>query len=314
MTDTTIVGNSVEVIPMRGQRSSFSWGVAIAGALAAIAVSLLFYALGTGIGLSVVSPYSSSNPSPETMTVIGALWLIIAQSFAFATGGYIAGRLRTRAHIPGNETRFRDAAHGFMSWAIGVLIGGILAAAAGTFAVGSATAVTSTLAGNASGSGAQPDDTLAYYVDTLFRAAPNNTQAAADQAGGAAPTTSGQSAGTQPLSDQQRQEMQRVLLTSIRNGKLSDSDRSYIASVVAARTGMSQADAERRVSEVEGQARDAIKSAADTARKATAYLSFWTFMALLFGAVAATVAGMVGGALRDDEWSAWTDVKPEAVQ
>ena len=36
------------------------------------------------------------------------------------------------------------------------------------------------------------------------------------------------------------------------------------------------------------------------ARKAAAYLSFWSFMALLFGAAAATLAGMLGGELRDE--------------
>jgi hypothetical protein len=30
-------------------------------------------------------------------------------------------------------------------------------------------------------------------------------------------------------------------------------------------------------------------------------LSFWTFMALLFGGTAATLAGMLGGSLRDAE-------------
>ena len=39
----------------------------------------------------------------------------------------------------------------------------------------------------------------------------------------------------------------------------------------------------------------------DAARTAAAYLSFWSFMALLFGAVAATLAGMLGGELRDEE-------------
>jgi hypothetical protein len=39
----------------------------------------------------------------------------------------------------------------------------------------------------------------------------------------------------------------------------------------------------------------------EAARTAAAYLSFWTFMALLFGAVAATLAGILGGELRDED-------------
>jgi hypothetical protein len=67
--------------------------------------------------------------------------------------------------------------------------------------------------------------------------------------------------------------------------------------VVAARTGLSPEEAQRRVSEVEAKAREA----ADTAGKAAAYVSFWTFMALLFGGAAATLGGMLGGQLRDAE-------------
>jgi hypothetical protein len=48
---------------------------------------------------------------------------------------------------------------------------------------------------------------------------------------------------------------------------------------------------------IEAQTQTAIT---DEVRKAVAYLSFWSFMALLFGAVAATLAGILGGELRDD--------------
>ena len=39
---------------------------------------------------------------------------------------------------------------------------------------------------------------------------------------------------------------------------------------------------------------------ADAARHGSRILSFWSFMALLFGAVAATLAGILGGDLRDE--------------
>jgi len=146
MTETTIVAPVIET--QSGSQAAFSWNVAIAGALAAIAVSILFYALGTGVGLSLVSPYSESNPSAGTMTAIGAVWLIMAQVFAFAIGGYMTARLRTRSHIPGAETRFRDAAHGFMVWAIGVIIAGVLAGVLGMFTAGAGTAVTTAAVGN----------------------------------------------------------------------------------------------------------------------------------------------------------------------
>src|SRR5262249_33288636 len=98
-----------------------------------------------------------------------------------------------------------------------------------------------------------------------------------------------------------RAEVTRVLANSVSQGRLDDNDRAYLAQLVAARTGLPRDEAERRVAEVDSKAREAVKDAADKAAKAGALFSFWTFMSLLFGGVAATLAGMLGGQLRDDE-------------
>jgi F0F1-type ATP synthase assembly protein I len=63
---------------------------------------------------------------------------------------------------------------------------------------------------------------------------------------------------------------------------------------------MSQDEAQKRVDAVVAQMKQDATQAADTARKAAAYLSFWTFMSLLFGAVCATLGGVLGGDLRDE--------------
>ncbi|HWC57011.1 MAG TPA: hypothetical protein VG434_08615, partial [Sphingomicrobium sp.] len=88
MTDTAIVGENVEIIQTKGARSAFNWSVVIAGALAAWAVAFIFISLGSGIGLAIASPYS--GPSSQTMTVAGAMWLILSQTIAYAVAGYLA--------------------------------------------------------------------------------------------------------------------------------------------------------------------------------------------------------------------------------
>jgi undecaprenyl pyrophosphate phosphatase UppP len=80
---------------------------------------------------------------------------------------------------------------------------------------------------------------------------------------------------------------------------LGATDKAYVAQVVAARTGMSQADAEKRVNDVIVEA----KTAADAARKGAAKLSFWLTVAMLFGAFAASLAAVEGGSLRDGTWN-----------
>ena len=71
--------------------------------------------------------------------------------------------------------------------------------------------------------------------------------------------------------------------------------------MVSARTGLPPDESQRRVATAESKAREAVKEAADKTAKAGAYFSFWTFMSLLLGGVAATLAGVLGGQLRDAE-------------
>jgi hypothetical protein len=293
MTDTTIV------VPTEGKVGSpLSWSAAIMGALAAIAVTFLIIALGSGIGLSFASPYSS-GPSAKSMTILAAVWLLMAETLGFATGGYLAGRLRSPAYdgVVG-ETTFRDAAEGLLVWALGVFAMGVLAGMLGLFAAGATAHVTAGAA--AAGAGNQGAISTAsatdYFVDLLFRPSPSTATAAGQRP--ATDTVGIAAAGGQPaLSNEARAEINRILARSVAQGRLDDGDRAFLAQVVSTRTGLSPDEAQRRVNEVEAKARDA----ADTTTKAAAYFSFWTFMALLFGGTAATIAGMFGGQLRDAE-------------
>jgi hypothetical protein len=72
-----------------------------------------------------------------------------------------------------------------------------------------------------------------------------------------------------------------------------------VARLVAAQTGLSQADAEKRVNDVIIEA----KASADRARSGAAKLAFWMTAALLFGAFAASLAAVEGGQLRDGSWN-----------
>jgi len=65
--------------------------------------------------------------------------------------------------------------------------------------------------------------------------------------------------------------------------------------LVAARTGISQAEAEKRVSDVMAEARQA----EDAARKAIAHLLLWLFLSLLIGAFVASFTATMGGRQRD---------------
>jgi hypothetical protein len=273
MTETTIVGENIEIVQERLRaRGAVSWSAVIAGALTALAVSIIVIALGSGIGFAMASPFAYS-PSAGTLTVLGAVWLVFAQACGYAAGGFVAGRLRTNPSVVhSSEVKFRDGANGLVVWAIGVVLSSLLVVSAAG-GIGKTTAdVATATAGGQSGD---------YFVDTLLRADPQK-----------APPNGAQN------SAEVRDQVKRILATAVAQGNLASDDRTYLAQVVASATGISQDDAQRRVDDVYNKAREAL----DKARKAGAFLAFWTFMSLLFGAVCAILGGVLGGDLRD-EWA-----------
>jgi MFS family permease len=103
--------------------SAVEWAAIVGGALAAVGVSIILFTLGSGLGLSTVSPWSWSNTSPTTFGMVAAIWLIITQWLASALGGYLTGRLRKKwVGIRTDEVVFRDTAHGFLAWALATVL------------------------------------------------------------------------------------------------------------------------------------------------------------------------------------------------
>jgi hypothetical protein len=81
-----------------------------------------------------------------------------------------------------------------------------------------------------------------YYVDALLRSNPAASQNTTDM-------------------EATRREIARILVTDFRSGDVPASDRTYLAQVVAVRTGLSQEDADKRVSDVFNHAKTALDNA-----------------------------------------------------
>lgn len=274
--------------------SGVSWGAIFAGAAAAAALSLILVLLGFGLGFSAVSPWADSGVSAKGLGISTIVWLAFTQIVAAGLGGYIAGRLRVKwANMHGDEVYFRDTAHGFLAWAVATLVtatlvvgsvssvvsGGVQAGA--SVASGAASGLTQAAGSAASGGG----EDLGYYVDSLFR---DDRPAAASD-------------------DAVHGVVFRIFTRTLSNdGQLAAEDRAYLAQLISQRTNLSQADAEKRVDQVYGQARKAVedaklkaKQAADAAAKVAAWTSLWMFVALLIGAFFASFAATFGGRRRD---------------
>ena len=274
MTDVVVIQPGIDT----GEPSiaGVSWPAVAAGAVVSCALTFVLIAFGIGLGLSVVSPWAGAGVSATTFKIGTGLYLIVIAMLSSSIGGYIAGRLRTRwIGVHSDEVYFRDTAHGFVAWAFASVLGAVLLATP----VGSLIGGSSYAAVQGSASAARSSGPMDSYVDTLLR-----SDAPASQQGS---------------SNESRGELNWLLVSSFRNGSdLKPSDREYVSKVVAARTGLSQADADKRVNEVVTQA----KSDIDATRKATAQLAFWLTASLLMGAFCSSLAATEGGGLRDGTW------------
>lgn len=249
--------------------SGVSWPAVFAGASIGASLSLVMIALGSGLGLSAISPWSNSGASASTIGTSAIVWLIFTQAASAGLGGYLAGRLRVRwASVHVDEVYFRDTAHGLLVWAVGVIVTASLLTSVALSFTGSSNPVVANL-----GNG-QTSQTTGYFVDKLFR----SDHASSDSNMAA-----------------MRLEAERILARDLRSSQANAEDQNYLAQMISTSTGMNGADAKRRATDVIEQ----FRTEADAARKAAAHSLLWVFVSLLIGAFCASFAATVGGKQRD---------------
>lgn len=290
-------------IAQAGQ-SGICWAAIFAGALAAVALSILLFMLGVGLGLSSVSAWTGQGVEGDTLGWSAIAWLAVTQLISAGVGGYIAGRLRIRwLGLETNEVYFRDTAHGFLAWSLATLMMVVLMGSiTGTALMGTDKAVAGMATAAAADAGAGAPDTgapkntapdrLSYWIDSLFRQ------------GNAASSTAGDTAQLpqQRSSADMSEEVARIYARALQGGNLPDEDARHIARLITERTGLSPIQAEQRVhntfDQIE-QSGEQAKQMAETARRAAARSTLWMFVALLIGAFVASLLATWGGRQRD---------------
>ncbi len=202
--------------------SYVDWSSALGGAVVAAALSSLLLAFGSGLGLSLLSPWPSERMNGTLFGIIMIAWTVFVPLLSFAFGGYFAGRLRRPwQNLNTDEVAFRDSAHGALVWATSILIGVVMF---GMLASGVANISTS--------------PTLSRTVDDLFR-----TEKPMDDA-----------------MRSTREEAQRIVgMTGAVT--LSETDQTYLSGIIARSTGLPAAEATQRVSDVLAQSRTTAEDA-----------------------------------------------------
>ncbi|MBR0800955.1 hypothetical protein JQ615_36905 [Bradyrhizobium jicamae] len=280
-----VVG-TVSNVSGRIEAPGVSWGAVLAGAAAACALTLLLLSLGAGLGFAVVSPWGSRGVSSTSFEIGTGLYFVVMAMISSGLGGYLAGRLRRKSiGLETIEVQFRDTAHGFLAWAVASIVGAVLLASPASSLIGGAAGGTVQAASSAAQS-----SPMNNYADMLLRADNRSDQ--------------------QSLADT-RGEITRLLTTSLRTkNDVAGPDHDYLVRTVAARTGLSQADAEKRVNDVLTQA----KADLDKARKAATHTAIWLTLSLFIGAFAAAAAAWEGGGVRDGTWGKAATIRGAAVR
>jgi amino acid transporter len=282
---TEIIASRTAEVIEADNRSYVDWGAILGGAFVAAALSTIMTSFGAAIGLSLTSPLPGKGVSVTVMAVTTGLWVLWVGVSSFAAGGYLAGRLRRRAHDASeHESDVRDGAHGAIVWALGtVLLAFMLASTAAGVTKTAVEAASNTAGGALATLADKAADPLTMATDRLLR---------------------GTTATNPAQAEDPRAELGRILARSASSGTIAPEDKSYVAGVIASRTGISQADAEKRIDDTVTQvkaAADEARMAAEKARKYGILIAFLTAAALLISGAAAWGAATVGGKHRDEE-------------
>lgn len=321
------MNTSLPATPTDG--SYVDWPAIFAGTVVAVAIAMLLTAFGAALGLSSIT-LDGSDTSSTFELVLTAFWLVITLVASYLAGGYIAGRMRRRVETATrDEVTTRDGINGLVVWGLGTVLSAMLIANVVSFAASTAGAVASG-AGQAAGAVAQAagtavgglaggvasvagaalpdaaqDDPMDYLSNQLLRPAQIDPTAAnvADLA----------------------QQTGSIIANVYRTGEISDEDRTYLASAVAARTDLTPTQAAARVDQVvtaaqetrqqamtavdEAQAEAArladeaeatALEAARMARNAGILSAFVLAAAALIAGVAAFAGAVQGGRARDE--------------
>ena len=281
--------------------AKMSWGAIFGGAVAALGVWMMLYALGLALGLSSLDP---RNPSSlKSSGAFTGIWGIVTPLIALFVGGMVAGR------GAGIVTKLGGAIHGLVVWGlttiagvwllvnlVGSLVGGV--AAVGKTAVQAGTGVAVGAAQNvdqigkaAQGFGLDVDDALRPVNQRL-------------QAEGKPTVTS----------EQLRGAATDVVQQGWRQGRV---DRALLIASIAQNTGLSRVDAEQIATRMETQfnatkanlgdrlsgAAQSVQTGALQAAETTGKAFWGIFGALFLGLASAIVGATTGVSKRQRLWA-----------
>lgn len=299
-----------------------SWGAIFAGSVLALVIYLVGGVLGSAIGASVVDPLGEQNPLAGFSYAAGA-WVVVITVISLVVGGYFSGRsAQTLGWLHGLLTWclvtlvttyiLTSAATGVVTTAASVLGKGI--AVAGQGAANAAPVVAGKLKTELERNGVSLDvDGLQRELETLLlqsgkpELSPDTLGQKAQQSADDAKATAQQSAEQPQQADVAfKQWFDRV--KSSTDPALKAADKDALINIIMARTGKTREEAQvvadnyeqtynralASYQQMKQEAEHKARVAAEAAARNVARASWWTFAALIVGAIVAGAAGNLG--------------------
>ena len=278
-----------EVVDFRrpdGARARVAWSAIFAGVVMVVGTELLLNSLGAGVGLGFVTPMTGGTPTPGSMGAGAGIWVLVSTIIAFVFSGFVAGRLA------GAPTRFDGALHGLVVWGLTLLLALYLLGAAAGGIIGGVFHIAGGAASAATGAGAQ---SAASQVASAAGIDQNTVQNELQSYMAPVPTDPSQ------LTPEQAQKAVAMEAPNLlAGGQRAAEARQRIIPIIAAQQHITQEEAAQRFDATQArilrdrqQAVQDATQAAQVSAAAASKASYVTFFALLIGAIAAAVGGLL---------------------
>jgi len=219
----SILTDSAEAPVQRG----LDWCAILGGTVIASGIAFALHGFAAALGIGVGSSEPTWRDASAGLWLLMGVYLIATAAASYGVGGYFAGRMRVRGGISNtDEAEFRDGAHGAAVWGAATLLTALM------ITVGAHVMA----AVSAAEEGTAAEQMFAYEIDEMYR-------------------TIGE---PQPFLDYYRAEAGRILMTAGDEDGVSAEDRTYLASRVEERAGISPEAAAMRVNTAIARAEDSL--------------------------------------------------------
>jgi hypothetical protein len=279
-----------------------SWGAIFAGVILVVTIEMVLAILGAGVGLGFVRPTSGGTPDASAFGTGAAVWWLVSTIIALLLGSVAAVRLA------GAQTRIDGVLHGLVIWGLTLLftayllttaVGGLIG---GAFSViGTTVSAATSVVGSgvsAAGSGAK------QALPAIEQATGVNPDMLQQQVESVLSSPTPQDPASMSRADAVK-AVGQAMPDLLSGGAQTDQAKQRITAIVAAQAHISPQDAQQRLDdalsklrEMKKQAVQAALQTADASAAAVSHASFLAFIAMLIGAVAATVGGALGASRR----------------